>query len=281
MAKEKVKEPQYFRSAINNPTLNYKVYVMNTSEKILYFCLIFIAGGLVGEVFYGGLFKTDGIATFATYISDTVVFCLIGLIAAKIFIPIIAESLRKKRLSRMKLQFRDFLTALSNSIAGGMNVNDSIKNARNDLVIQYSEDSYIVKEINELIVGMENNVSLEEMLVDLGNRSGDDDILNFATVFNMCYRSGGNLKEVMKRTTDIISTRIAISQEIETKLTSNKVQFMAMEAIPIVLMLMMKFMSSDFAESFTSVTGVISITLGVGLFVAAYMVAQKIMTIKG
>ncbi len=281
MSKKKIKEPQYFRSAINNPTLNYKVYIMNKSEKLMYFAITFIAGGLVGMVFYSGLFKVNGQATVATYISDTVIFCLVGLIAAKIFIPVIAESLRKKRLSRMKMQFRDFLTALSNSISGGMNINDSIRNSCNDLEIQYSKDSYIVKEIKELVVGMENNVSLEEMLIDLGNRSGDDDISNFATVFNMCYRSGGNLKDVMRRTTDIISTKISIFEEISTKLTSNKVQFMSMEVIPIVLVLMMRFMSSDFAESFATVIGVIAVTVGVGFFVAAYIVAQKIMTIKG
>ena len=36
---KKVKEPQYYYSATNMQTLNYKVYYMSGAEKILYFLI--------------------------------------------------------------------------------------------------------------------------------------------------------------------------------------------------------------------------------------------------
>lgn len=280
MAK-KIKEPQYYTSALNTPLINYKVYVMNGREKLIYFLITFIAGGLLGLVFYGGLFKEDGKETPATLISNIVVFCLVGLIVSKVFIPVFNEKLKKKRLAQLKIQFRDFLVALSNAISGGMNVSLAFNNAYKDLSLQYSSDALIVKEVGEIINGMQNNISIDSMLVDFGARSGDADIENFATVFKLCFKSGGNLKEVIKRTSDVITTKIAISEEIETKLTSNKMQLSVMEIIPIIIILMMRFMSSDFAESFASPVGVISMTIAIGIFIISYKLGQKIMNIKG
>lgn len=72
--KKKVKliEYQYVNSLINNPVMDYRVYVMNSMEKIMISIALIVIGGLVGLVFYGGLFKRDGDATLATYISDLI-----------------------------------------------------------------------------------------------------------------------------------------------------------------------------------------------------------------
>lgn len=279
--KEKNTEPQYYMSAINNPVLNYNVYIMKPTERLLFFLLTFIAGGLVGLIFYGGLFKVEGEATFATFISNIVVFAGVGFLSSKIFMKVINEALRNKRLKKLKTQFRDFLDSLSNSLSGGMNVNDAIINSHSDLESQYSPDAYIVKEVAEMINGVHNNIPIEDMLRDFGSRSGNDDIANFATVFETAYRTGGNIKDIIRRTTDIISEKIMIAEEIQTKITSNKLQMQIMNVIPIFLVLMLRMSSSEFDAAFGSIVGVICMTIGVGFFLAAYKMGQKMMDIKG
>lgn len=279
--KEKNTEPQYYMSAINNPVLNYNVYIMKPTERLLFFLLTFIAGGLVGLIFYGGLFKVDGEATFATFISNIVVFAGVGFLSSKVFMKVINNALRNKRLKKLKTQFRDFLDSLSNSLSGGMNVNDAIMNSYDDLESQYSPDAYIVKEVGEMINGIHNNIPIEEMLRDFGTRSGNDDIANFATVFETAYRTGGNIKDIIRRTTDIISEKIMIAEEIQTKITSNKLQMQIMNVIPIFLVLMLRMSSSEFDAAFGSIVGVICMTIGVGFFLAAYKMGQKMMDIKG
>lgn len=159
---KKNKEPQYYISKINTQLLNYNVYYMSKKEKLMYYTIAFVAGGVIGLIFYGGLFKNDGVETLATHISNIVVFVLVGFIGLKVFIPNITEKLRKKRIRTLKLQFKDFLLALGNSISGGMNFNDALASSYNDLNMQYSSDSYIVKETYEILKGIENNVSFEE-----------------------------------------------------------------------------------------------------------------------
>lgn len=68
MKKEKKKEEQYINSPLNNPMLNYDVYIPGKGERIGVSLLFFLIGGCVGMVFYGNLFMRDGMATTATYI---------------------------------------------------------------------------------------------------------------------------------------------------------------------------------------------------------------------
>ncbi len=276
---KKTKEPKYLPSPLNNKMLNYKVYYMSAGEKVLYFLLTFVLGGLVGYVFYGGLFKYDGEATMATHISNIVIFTGVGLIAAKVFLPAIVESLLKKRNKQLQKQFMDLLEGLSTSLSAGNTVNDSFLNACNDMKNQYTDEDYIIKELQEIAAGLNNGRTLEEMLVNFGNRSNNEDIHNFSNVMSNCYRLGGNFKDVVRRTRGIIGDKIAISDEIDTKLASNKLQHNAMCVMPIVLVAMLKVASPSFAQNLSSFLGVLVTTLAVGIFVASYFWGQKIIDI--
>lgn len=280
MAKKKVQEPQYFVSRINTQVLNYGVYVMKAGEKFLYSLLLFLAGGAIGMVFYGGLFQENGQATLLTMISNVVVFCVVGFIAIRFMMSTVQESLRQRRINKLKKQFVDFSSALTNALSSGMNMNDSLNAVYNDLQSQYSEDAYIVKEVGEILNGVNNNIAVENMLSDFGERSGVPDIKNFAIVFATCYRTGGDIKSVVRRTTEIISEKTMIASEIETTITSNKMQMNIMIALPVVIVLMMRLMSPDFAESFSSIIGVIGLTVTVVMTVIAYKLGQKITDIK-
>ena len=272
---------QYYVSKTNTQVLNYDVYVMKKTEKFLYMLLLFIAGGAVGLIFYGGLFKEDGQATLMTTISNFVVFAIVGLLAIKYFLPTINESLKNKRTEKLKKQFCDFAAALTNALASGMNMTDSLNAVYLDLQSQYSDEAYIVEEVREIINGVNNNIPIETMLEDFGIRSGVPDILNFSTVFATCYRTGGDIKSVVRRTTEIISEKIMISSEIETAITSNKMQMNIMNVLPIVIVLMMRLMSQEFANSFGSIIGVVGLSITVALTIGAYKLGQKIMNIKG
>lgn len=279
---KKQNEPEYLASALNTPMLNYRVYHMGKKEKLINGLVIFAIGGLAGLCFYGGLFRdADGNSTSATSISNLVVFVLVGLIAVKYFLPIRREQLRQKRLSELTHQFRSFLEAVATSLSSGMNMVEATIGANNDLRTQYSDSSYIVAETNEMIVGMQNNIPIEDMLESLGERSEISDIKNFAVVFRISYRAGGNLKEIVKRTNSIISERMEISEEIETALSSNKMQFNAMMVIPVVMMLLLRLMSSSFSASFATIPGVIAISIAIVIFVVSYKLGQKIMNVKG
>lgn len=281
MSKKKQQiEPQFIPSALNNQMLNYKVYYMSFTEKQIYFLLTFIIGGVVGLVFYGGLFKSDGEPTTATMVSNIIVFCLVGLIAARFFVPAIRRNLKNKRDKALRKQFMNLLENLSVSLAAGNTLNDSFINAKSDMLNQYSEKEMIIQELSEIISGMDNGHTLEEMMTAFGQRAGNEDIENFANVISNCYRMGGNFKDVIRKTRNIISDKIAIEEEIETKLASNKLQHNAMCLMPIILVGMLKLSSASFAANLSSFLGVVVTTIAIAIFVSSYFWGRKIINIE-
>lgn len=276
---KKDKAPQFINSPMSTPMLNYGVYYMTAAEKLLYSIAVLLVGGLVGLVFYGGLFKVGEEATIATYISNIVVFFGVGLIAAKVFVPAINNMLLNKRKKALQKQFMDLLEGLNASLAAGNTMYGAVVNARTDLLNQYSENEMIIVELSEIIAGIDNGKTLEEMLQNFGIRSDNEDIMNFSNVISNCYRLGGNFGNVVRHTREIISDKVTVADEIATKIASNKLQHNAMCIMPIALVAMLKLTNPDFANNLNSVLGVVVTTIAIGIFVASYFWGQKIINI--
>lgn len=274
-------EPQWFTSVTNLPTYNYKVYYMSKLEKILYFLLAFVIGAVVGYLFYGGLGRDEfGQRTTLSWILDISIPAIVGLVAGRIFVPTRTKQIRDKNARNLNSQFRDFLEAFNTSIGAGKNVVDSFHAVYDDMRIQFEEDAFIVKELEVILSGMANNFAVEDLMEDLGNRSGNDDIVSFANVFRISYRKGGNLKDTINTTHSILSDKMEIKEEIETMVSASKMEQTVMIFMPVALIGIMKSMSPDFAANFATPAGVASTTIAIGLFIVSYFVGRKILNIK-
>lgn len=274
-------EPQYYMSATNIPTYNYKVYHMSKKEKILYFLLAFVVGAAVGYLFYGGIGKDEfGRPTTITYVLNILIPGIVGLITGILFIPIRTQQIIQSKKTKLNAQFRDMLETLSTNLGAGKNVTDSFKSVYDDMKIQYEEDAFILKELEVILSGMNNNIDIEVLLEDFGRRSGNEDIESFANVFRVCYRKGGNIKQTIRATYKILNDKMEISEEIETMVTSAKSEQNIMIVMPIALIGIIKMMSPEFGENFVSPAGLIATTVAIVLFVAAYFVGRSITNIK-
>lgn len=277
---QEVQEPEFYYSATNQPVTNYRVYNLKRNEKILWGCVAFVIAGVVAYLFYGGIgIDAYGEPTILTHICNTIIICLAGFLAAKLFLPIRQKQILNNRKKMLHRQFIDLLDSLSASLASGQNVPTAFMTAKNDLLVQYPEDSFIVNEVNQIIDGFNNNVPIEHMLSDFGKRSDIKDISDFGKVFETAYRKGGNIKEIVRNTHEILSTKIQLEMEIQTKIASNKNEQNIMMVMPILIVGMIKMMGGDFASNFTTPSGLIFTTIGVGMFVLSYFVGQAILDI--
>lgn len=278
---QKELEPQYYLSATNVPTYNYRVYYMSTLEKVLYFVLAFAVGAAVGYLFYGGLAKDEfGQPTTTTYVLNVLISTVVGLVAGYLFLPIRTKQIQEKKRNDLKLQFREMLDALSTSLGSGKNVIDSFTAALEDMRVIYSEEAFIIRELTIIIDGINNNVDVEKSLMDFGIRSGIEDIESFANVFETCYRKGGNIKDVIRNTQQIITEKMEVEQEIQTVVAASANEQLIMTVLPIGLVAVIKMMSPEFSSNFATPVGIISTTIAIVMFVVAYFVGKKILAIK-
>lgn len=278
---KKAKEPKFYKSATGMQMLNYRVYYMSIPERILYFLLAFGAGAFVGYLFYGGVGVDEfGVPTRLTYIWDAVVMAGIGLFTAKVYLPIRTEQLRTSRQNKLKSQFRDMLEAVTTSLGAGKNVQESFSAAYDDLKNQYEQDAYILNELVAINTGLMNGVNVEKLLASFGARSGCEDIMDFANVFEICFRKGGNIKETVRITYEILSDKMSVAEEIETIVSGSKSQQTLMLFMPIILVALIKMTSADFAANYVTPAGLLATTVGIAIFVVSYFVGRKVLDIK-
>ena len=71
-----------------------------------------------------------------------------------------------------------------------------------------------------------------------------------------------------------------IAEDIETLVTSNKLEQNIMIFMPIALIAVIKMMSPEFANNFVTTTGIISTTASIVIFVVAYFIGKSVLDIK-
>lgn len=158
--------------------------------------------GTVGWVFYQNYYIT-------------VITAILGLFYPKIKL----KKLTEKHINILRLQFKDMLYYLGSSLSAGRSVESAFAQVYSSLKNIYPDDkSDIVRETEIILKRLRTNENIENILKDFANRSGIEEIHHFADVFSVCRRSGGNLIEVVRTTSRMISERIEIKQEIETNL---------------------------------------------------------------
>lgn len=281
---EKPPEPQYFVGLTGQPAYNYAVYYLTKKEKTMWSVICFAVAGVVGWLFYGGYGVDEyGNATQTTLIANTIAICLPGVVAMIAGLPIIAKNICSKNRKKLGGQFRDMLDSVSTSLISGANVQDSFINARNDLADQYGPDEFINKEMEILVTGIENNLHIDEVLADFGRRSDNEDILSFSNVFRIAYETGGNMRDVVQTSQQIISDKMGIGEEIETAISGAKSDSLVMIFIPIMLVAVLKFMSGGpdgLGAKLATPSGMASVTVAIICFVGAFLISNRITDIK-
>lgn len=257
------KEPYQIKAGLIGDATDYNTYVPSMTEKILWFLIGMIVSGAVIYVFYERI----------------IVSVIVGVICGFVFIPMRKEQVIKKRQQKLIGQFRGLLDALSTSIGAGKNMVDSFASAADDLAVQFTADSDIVKEVQMIRMGMNNNIPIENLLLNFAERSGLEDIYNFANVFATCYKKGGNIKDVIKNTATILGDKIEIQMELETMVSGQKNEQNIMLVMPVLFIVLMKSMGGDLID-LQSPVGLMSVSAALVIFVASYFVSRKILDIK-
>lgn len=242
---------------------DYHVYTPSGKEKFLWFLIGLVASGAVLYIFY----------------ENIIVSLLAGIVCGYFFIPIRTKQVIAKRRQRLTQQFRGLLEALSTSIGAGKNMFDAFLGAADDLAVQYSPEADIVTEVNIICIGLNNNIQIEDMLLNFAQRSGVEDISNFANVFATCYKKGGNIKDVIKNTASIIGDKIEIKMELETMVSGQKNEMNIMLVMPLLFVIVMKSMGGSLVDLTTPV-GILSVTGALAIFILAYLAGRWITNIK-
>ena len=121
---------------------------------------------------------------------------------------------------------------------------------------------------------------LEIILRSLANRAQIDEITQFVDVLTTCKRSGGDLLEIMRRTSMIISEKLEVEQEIQVLVAQKKFEGRIMMAVPFVFLAFLGLAAPDYMSPLYQGAGYLLLTAALLLLLFCFWLMGKIMNIR-
>lgn len=241
---------------------DYAVYHLNIKEIVIGALAGGIAGGVVVAIFFG----------YWVFTVISLPFCAVA------GVLIYKHMLLNKRKSRLVVQFRDMLEAVSSSLGSGRNVKDAFLGAHGDMQAQFGENAEIVKELSIIKNGIASNITMEVLLQDFARRSHDENVQNFADVFSVANRRGGNIRQIIFETKNVISEKIMVEQDIQTVISGKKNELNIMMVLPLIVVNQVKAMQGNTPADF--IFNFLVKLAAFAMFAAAYLIGRKMMKIE-
>ena len=236
------------------------IYKVSKKEKAVVIMVIFMAIIIISILFYGTIYAV-------------VILLPLG-------VPIYREQKRRiinKKKKELKVQFKDMLMVMSDSLKTGYSVSNALKESYKDMVSMYGRYSYICEELRIMISKIKLNVREEDIFKDFAKRTGLREAILFSRIFSVAKRTGGNMTEVIGSVPDSIVLKENVREEIEVSTTEKKTEQKIMTLIPMALILYVKMMSPDFLNiMYETNAGRIVMTICLVLYILAFLWAQKI-----
>lgn len=198
-------------------------------------------------------------------------------IGALLFFKIAADR-GKKQQEELAGQFRECILAVATSLQAGYSVENAFVECRQDMAFLYGENGHVVTEMDILRRGLNINISLEELLQDMAKRSGCEEISQFAQIFSIAKRNGGNMAEIIQSSADQIGRQIELKREIQALLGGKRMEMGIMRAMPFGILLYVDVGTPGYFDSlYHNLTGAVIMTLCLLVYLAAYLLGERIM----
>jgi tight adherence protein B len=245
--------------------IDYSSYTMTKKERFLYCSIAGIILYAIGYVFY------------QHYVISALIASL-GLLYPKLR----TKELINKRKQELGLQFKQALYSLSSALGAGKSIENAFREVVNDLRLLYPDPStHIIREFEIINRSVENGDSIEKAVVNFAERADVEDIHSFADVFVTCKRTGGDLVEVIRSTSNIIGDKLDIQQEIVVLIAQKKLESQILTLAPLAMVALLSYSAPDYMEPMYQFgTGPIIMTIGLVLLGTAFWLSRWIMNIK-
>ena len=167
------------------------------------------------------------------------------------------------------------------AVQAGYSAENAVRAAVKDLRRLYENRSDILDEFRYIESQLRLSVPVEELFLDLGKRSGVEDIENFAAVFYTAKRTGGDMTQVIQKVARMLSDKIEVKKEIEATLAAKKSEQMVMSIMPAGIICYLKLTSPGFLDVlYGNPFGICAMTVCMAIYGLAYWLGVKIVDIE-
>ena len=198
-----------------------------------------------------------------------------------IFLKEKKKDLAGKRRQELGIEFKDMILAVSANQKAGYSIENAFRESYRDMEMLYGAEAVICLEMRYIIAGLDNNVVLEKLIYNLGQRSNLPDIIQFADVFYIAKRSGGNMTDILAKTAAVIEQKTETDKEIQVMISARKMEQKIMNMVPFLIIFYVSSTSRGFFDVlYHNVIGITIMTVCLGFYMAAYLLSRRFVEIE-
>ena len=226
--------------------------------------------------------KYVGVIILVSYFFYRSIWVFVTLLATlPIFLKHQKKELISKRKQKLSNQFCYLLESINANVRAGYAVENAFMEAYTDMVSLFGGNALICQELIVIKKGLSINVSLEKLVKDLGKRSDIEEIVIFSKVFEAAKRNGGNMSEVLERTSSAIRTAREVEKEIEVLISQKKFELLIMEAVPFLLIGYIEATSKGYFDIlYHNTRGILFMTVCLVIYIVAVFWGSKLIKIN-
>lgn len=192
---------------------------------------------------------------------------ILGIGICQILPLVFLKQFRKIRIRQQKEQllfaFKDALEVMSASVFAGRSLESAIRDSAMSLQRIYGEDAGIARAFSQMTRKIFHaNQMPEQALMELGIRSGLEDIRNFAEICSICAKTGGNMADAICQAAATITEKIQFRKELHAMTAQKKLEVKILVTIPFLILFFLQTVSYEYisvlyetAQGHTVMTG--------------------------
>ena len=200
---------------------------------------------------------------------------LLGLAAAGagyMIAPFYLQLLRRRRLAKIENQLVEFLPMLASSLRSGFAFQQGMELAAQQLEPPLADELMIV--LNDTNLG----ATMEEALLQMGERVGSTDLDMMITAFLVQRSTGGNLSEILDRAAETLRERERVRADLQTLTASARLTGIILSIYPVAIgLLLLLIMPSMWGVMFSETIGRIFLGVALGLQGLGFLVMRRVM----
>ena len=192
------------------------------------------------------------------------------------------ENDRRNKIGKIKQkllkQFRDLIQAVAAEMRAGYSVENSFLECYQDMCMMHGWDSFICMELVAIKRGLAINITLEELLHDLGRRSRLVQLQEFASVFTIAKRSGGNMADVIHTYDQLIRRNMETTEEIIIQTAGRRMERNIMMVMPFLFLFYIEISSPGYFDPlYGNLQGAGIMSGCLIVYLTAYVMSERIL----
>ena len=182
---------------------------------------------------------------------------------------------------RLETEYREMFASVTGALQTGYSIEKAFEESAVSLKLLYGEKSVLLPHLRELNSKVRLRMPVEQAFEELSAKFESEDLSDFAQIFRVGKRLGGDYVTNIRDTTRRISERVEVRQEIRTAIAQQQMELKVMMAMPLGILAYMKLSAPEFlTPSYGNAAGILVMSVCLAVYAGCIALGKKITEIR-